>query len=49
MLFVWPPLRMVLLVPWCRLRYQPAAGIPLVTPETDRVSPEILPWELAPD
>jgi len=40
----WPLARMVLLVPWCRLRYQPVAGSGVVTPVTVRTSWLIWPW-----
>ena len=34
-----PLLRMVWLVPWCRLRYQPLAGIPVATSVTGGTEP----------
>src|SRR5215813_12525574 len=42
-----PFLRMLLLVPWCRLRYQALAGIGEVTPDTVRVWFTIWPPLLA--
>src|ERR1035441_134420 len=39
----WPLARMLLLVPWCRLRYQPVAGSGVVTPVTVLTSCMIWP------
>ena len=42
-----PFLRMLLLVPWCRLRYQPLGGIGVGTFVITRVWLTIWPWLLA--
>src|SRR5215469_2348985 len=39
----WPFCRMLLLLPWCRLRYQPVVGIGVVTPVITRVWLVMLP------
>src|ERR1700683_595241 len=43
----WPLARMLALVPWCRFRYQPAAGTGMVTPVTVRTWPLTWPRALA--